>query len=118
MDISKLYPLTAEAEKRLETVPESWSIVAVRAASGKVYTTARTMDRLEMWRAELELVEELSDAGDGFITELIVLCKGGALEVPGWHLRGMLLALDERNGDAKVLLRGRELLEKRLADLK
>lgn len=115
-NLKKYGDLLASAQKCLDAEPQAWSAAAIRTVGGEIFSAARNMDSISLWRADIDLAEALTKAGNP-AAEMVVLCRNGALEVPGWHLRGLLLALDARNGDAEVLLKGADYTTRSLASL-
>ena len=104
--------LIERADKLLEERPEALFAIALITKNGSLYAETREENLFSRWRADVDLAERLTACGDTEVTNLAVVFRGGALENPGWHLTGILRAIDEKNADAKYILRGADYVER------
>lgn len=104
--------LIESANKLLEERPEAMFAIALITKNGNLYAETREESLISRWRADVDLAERLTQRGDTEVTKLAVVFRGGALESPGWHLSGILRAIDEKNADTKYILRGADYIER------
>ena len=104
--------LIGSANKLLEERPEAMFAIALISKNGNIYAETREESLISRWRADVDLAERLTQCGDTEVTKLAAVFRGGALESPGWHLSGILHAIDEKNADTKYILRGADYVER------
>ena len=54
--------------------------------------------------SDMELIESLVEKNESHVTRLVCMCADGSLALPSFSFRKKLLAANERNKDAEVLL--------------
>ena len=74
-------------------------VTVLLSKQGSTYITENDMDGA--------ICPQLRENGDTQIVKSLTVWKGGQIDLPSYQFRKALLALDERNRDAELILQGK-----------
>lgn len=97
LDLAKQKLAEQQAEKMSQAI-------VLRSENGKLYSFFAQLEDLPA--AEDAICRKLSDASGTAITHMAALWENGQVDIPSHRLRSHLVALDEKNRDALILLQG------------
>lgn len=93
--------LYAQAKELAASDPAAWQVVAAKSGKGVDYAAV-----VSPWGADETLTNQLVQAGDTAMTEIVCMHPNGALNILPYEIRRRLIELDARNAKALFLLEG------------
>ena len=99
--------LQKEAANLLAMNPGITQVIALQTASGNVYGILNDQVTLGSHQAEQAFFADLVSHRDTHILYVVALWSNGQPDLPSFHFRNGLAALDSRNQDTLLLLQNR-----------
>ena len=100
--------LRKKAATMLAKNPGITQVIAVQTASGNVYGILNDQVTAGNYQAEEALFADLVNSGDTHILYAVALWSNGQPDLPSFHFRSHLAALNSHNLDTLLLLQGRD----------
>ena len=108
LTLSYLMTLAEKVLAELPQTDELRNITVVITDRDNIYTGSTVSDE-----SSAALIRQLTEQDDTYVTHLVTVFPGPALELPSYTFRQMLLELNEKNANALMVLQGHECLRAR-----
>ena len=100
--------LQKKAAGMLAANPGITQVIAVQTASGNIHGILNDQVTVGNYQAEEAFLADLANNGDTHVLYIVALWSNGQPDLPSFHFRNGLAALDSRNRDTLLLLRDRD----------
>lgn len=97
--------LRIQAEEALTSHPDAEQVIALQTTA-RTYLILNSGITVGNYEAEKQFLQKLMQSGDTHVLFLAALWRNREPDLPSFHLRSQLIALDPRNAETRMLMRG------------